>query len=201
MEKNLNIYTNEDQETIFLLHAIKNCSLGTIASPTRDWVQDLALWCTFMCTGELNIMVYIIKTEGVVARSPWASSLGALNCENQNNPVSNWVESKGQHPRLFSDVYKCLVTIHQSHTHKHACTKVVLDLSILILYVGCFTHISVCAPHQNLLSQSYIQALQTVMWMQGLITLGPLKEKVVLLTTEPFPVARERAAYLSRPPS
>lgn len=156
-----------------------------------------------MCTGRLNIMVYVIKTAWGrgAARSPWASSLGAHNCENQNDPVSNQVEGKGQHPRLFSDVYKCLVVIHQSHTHKHACTKGAFDLSILILYIGCFTHIYVCAPHQNLLCRSYIQALQTVKWMQGLIPLSPLKEKVVLLTTEPSPVARERAACPSPLPS
>lgn len=64
MEKNLNICANEGQEAVFLLHEIKNCSLGTLASQTRDWVQDLALWSMFMCTGRLNTMVYVIKTEG-----------------------------------------------------------------------------------------------------------------------------------------
>lgn len=102
MEKNFNICANEDQETVFLLHEIKNCSLGTLASQMRDQVQDLAPWGSFMCTG--NSILWCMLFRGG-ARRPWASSLGAHNCQNQHDPVSNQVEGKGQHPRLFSDFY------------------------------------------------------------------------------------------------
>lgn len=86
MKKNLNICANEDEETVFLLHKIKNCSLGTLALQTRNGLQDSAPCGTFMCSGRVNIIVHAIKT-GDSGRSSWESLPGAHSCENQKDPV------------------------------------------------------------------------------------------------------------------